>query len=236
VGFLRRLVELPEVQAGRLDTGLVERVAPGLRTGGPPPHVVAAAALLDRSLGPLSAPITDPWRIGDGWRISGRAPIRSTWLSVGEEVEVQVAPGTVMVGDSEPWEARADLDADHLTVETGGVRRRYIWARDGDRFWLSTAGDTWELTALRETIEHAGPAAAGTGEVTSPMPGRVIAVHVTAGQSVEEGQPLLSVEAMKMEHVLRASVAGTVREVLVGPGDPVKVDQPVAFVDQDNPR
>jgi acetyl-CoA/propionyl-CoA carboxylase biotin carboxyl carrier protein len=116
------------------------------------------------------------------------------------------------------------------------VRHEYLWARDGDRFWLSTGGDTWELAAVRETIEHAGPAAGGSGEVTSPMPGRVVAVHVIAGQPVEEGQPLLSVEAMKMEHVLRAGVAGTVREVLVRPGDPVNVDQPVAFVDQDESR
>jgi 3-methylcrotonyl-CoA carboxylase alpha subunit len=237
VGFLRRLADHPVVEAGQLDTGLVERVAPSLRAGGPTAHVVVAAALLDRGLGLPSGPVVDPWRLGDGWRISGRAPTRSSWQAGDKEIEVQVGPaGTVTVGGSEPWEARADLDGDRLSVEIGGRRHEYVWARDGDRFWLSTNGDTWELTAVRETIEHAGPPAAGSGEVTSPMPGRVIAVHVTAGQAVEEGQPLLSVEAMKMEHMLRASVAGTVRDVLVRPGDPVNVDQPVAFVDQDESR
>jgi acetyl-CoA/propionyl-CoA carboxylase biotin carboxyl carrier protein len=234
VGFLRRLVELPEVEAGELDTGLVEREAPRLKIGAPPQHLVAAAALLDHGLSRPSGPVVDPWLIGDGWRISGRQPVRSTWLAGGAEIEVRLgADGMVTVGDSDPSSARADLDGDRLSVEAGGVRRDYLWARVGDRFWLSTAGDTWELTAVRETIEHAGPAAAGSGEVTSPMPGRVIGVHVTAGQPVEEGQPLLSVEAMKMEHVLRASVAGTVRELLVGPGDPVNVDQLVALVDQE---
>ncbi len=63
------------------------------------------------------------------------------------------------------------------------------------------------------------------------MPGTVLAVHVRAGDDVSPGQPLVSVEAMKMEHVVTAAAAGRIRQVLVQPGDAVRLDQPLAFVD-----
>ena len=53
------------------------------------------------------------------------------------------------------------------------------------------------------------------------MPGAVLAIHVAAGAAVEPGQPLVTLEAMKMEHVVTASVAGVVDEILVRPGEQV---------------
>jgi 3-methylcrotonyl-CoA carboxylase alpha subunit len=53
------------------------------------------------------------------------------------------------------------------------------------------------------------------------MPGKVIAVHVAAGDAVEAGQPLVVMEAMKMEHTIRAPEAGTVRDVFFAAGDQV---------------
>jgi acetyl-CoA/propionyl-CoA carboxylase biotin carboxyl carrier protein len=63
------------------------------------------------------------------------------------------------------------------------------------------------------------------------MPGTVLAVHVSPGDTVGRGQPVVVVEAMKMEHVITAPAAGTVRQVLVKAGDPVVLDQPVAVVE-----
>ena len=60
------------------------------------------------------------------------------------------------------------------------------------------------------------------GEVGAPMPGTVIALHCQEGQQVEEGDPLLDLEAMKMETVVRASLAGTVVDVVVSPQDGVE--------------
>lgn len=70
----------------------------------------------------------------------------------------------------------------------------------------------------------AGPRSA---EILSPMPGSVIAVNVAADSPVEEGEPVVVVEAMKMEHTLTAPISGRV-EVLVSVGDQVKVDQVLA--------
>jgi acetyl/propionyl-CoA carboxylase alpha subunit len=64
-------------------------------------------------------------------------------------------------------------------------------------------------------------AGAEEGSLLTPLPGTVVAVHVTAGQAVERGTPLVTVEAMKMEHTLTAPHAGTVTRVPFGVGDRV---------------
>ena len=69
--------------------------------------------------------------------------------------------------------------------------------------------------ALQPTTE------ADAGTLVTPLPGTVVAVHVTAGQSVERGAPLITVEAMKMEHTVGAPYAGTVERMPFGLGDRV---------------
>ena len=70
---------------------------------------------------------------------------------------------------------------------------------------------------------------AGEADITSPMPGSVIAVNVESGATVTAGTAIVVVEAMKMEHALRAPVDGNV-ELLVAPADQVKVDQVLARI------
>jgi propionyl-CoA carboxylase alpha chain len=62
------------------------------------------------------------------------------------------------------------------------------------------------------------------------MPGAVIRVAVKPGDLVEKGQPILWIEAMKMEHSVTAAVTGEVSEVLVSQGDQVEVDAPLAVI------
>ncbi len=234
VGFLRRLVEQPDVAAGRIDTGLVERIAADLHPDPAPVRVLAAAALLDRVLDDPAGPVVDPWEIRDGWRPSGPAPRRTKWSIAGQVVDVAVdgSAGTISVGSGPPRPGRAVLGRrGRVLVDHGGIAAVYDWARQQERTWLSRGGDTWALTLERETIDRTGPARAADGPVASPMPGTVLAVHVRAGDDVSAGQPLVSVEAMKMEHVVTAAVAGRIRQVLVQPGDAVRLDQPLAFVD-----
>ena len=71
---------------------------------------------------------------------------------------------------------------------------------------------------------------AGDGVVTAPMPGTVTVVQAKVGDQVQAGTPLLVVEAMKMEHVLAAPVAGTVAELGVTAGQSVRLDERVALV------
>ena len=145
-------------------------------------------------------------------------------------VEAVTGDGTVRVGDSQPVTAQARLDARRVLVETGGTAARYAYATDDMAVWLGRGGDAWKLTRRRDRIDRAGPAELGTGPLTSPMPGTVLAVYVSPGEAVRAGQPVVAVEAMKMEHVVAAPHDGTVSELLVNPGDSVRLDQPLAVI------
>ena len=103
--------------------------------------------------------------------------------------------------------------------------------RQGDGVWdirLDGASDRWSVHGLREQLmermglEEAG--AAGSKELRAPMPGKVLEVLVQTGQPVAEGEPMLVLEAMKMENVLRAGGEGSIGAILVAPGDAVEKD------------
>jgi acetyl-CoA/propionyl-CoA carboxylase biotin carboxyl carrier protein len=102
-------------------------------------------------------------------------------------------------------------------------------ALDGPLTWISHRGSTswWRMLPPQRGDEASD---AHDGEVRSPMPGVVIHVAVQAGAAVSLGEPLLVVEAMKMEYPLRAPVTGQVADILVHRGDQVVLDQVVARV------
>jgi acetyl-CoA/propionyl-CoA carboxylase biotin carboxyl carrier protein len=115
-----------------------------------------------------------------------------------------------------------------MSVTLDGLRRDYRWAEADRHLWIADERATWHLREAEEQKIHraVGPRQA---EVVSPMPGSVIAVQATSGTLVSEGDTVLVVEAMKMEHSLAAPVSGRV-EVLVSVGDQVKVDQVLARI------
>jgi 3-methylcrotonyl-CoA carboxylase alpha subunit len=90
-------------------------------------------------------------------------------------------------------------------------------------------GATYLISPWRSEGSHGG--AAGDGSILSPMPGRVIAVEVAAGDAVVKGQKLLTLEAMKMEHTLTAPFDGTVAELNAAPGAQVQVEALLARIE-----
>ncbi|MGN6819652.1 MAG: acetyl/propionyl/methylcrotonyl-CoA carboxylase subunit alpha [Sphingomonas sp.] len=91
-----------------------------------------------------------------------------------------------------------------------------------DSLLIAEGGQVWQLTPFRAAGGTAG--AAGDGAILAPMPGRVIAVDVAAGDAVTKGQKLLTLEAMKMEHGLTAPFDGVVAELNASAGAQVQVD------------
>jgi acetyl-CoA/propionyl-CoA carboxylase biotin carboxyl carrier protein len=237
VAFLRALLGHPDVAAGRLDTGLVERVLPAL-TGDRPDryeHVLAAAAL-ERMLALEPGGPADPWEIPDGWRQGEPAWTRWTITASGRDpVEVRVrgraGGGEVSVDGGDPVPARARWDGTGgLAVTYAGRTVRYACARQGDVCWLGRDGQTWALT--EHTAAETGGATAGAagGLVRSPMPGTVLAVKTAEGDTVTEGQPLVIVEAMKMEHTVLAPVDGVVSRLPARAGAQVSLDETLAEI------
>ena len=238
-GFLHRLLASPEVVAGRLDTGLVERLAPTLAAAPVPDEAIIAAAQFERMADRPAGPGAGPWDLGDGWRIGEAAPRVTEWSVAGRPpgagpVEVRLGAGWAEIDGGSRRAARAwpGPEPGRAVSEVDGSALGYLWATDGDRFWLAAGGETWSLDLARETVDRRGGAAAGNGEVSSPMPGTVLAVHVGAGEVVTAGQPLVSVEAMKMEHVVSAPFDGKVAAVEVRPGQSVRLDEVLATVEK----
>ncbi len=130
---------------------------------------------------------------------------------------------------------RAPQSAIRLLVGDTPVEVAVPWLGDADgepqeQLLLTERGQTWNVRPLRADGVAAGGAA--DGAILSPMPGRVIAVDVTAGQTVTKGQKLLTLEAMKMEHGLVAPFDGTVAELDAEPGQQVTEGKPLVRVER----
>ncbi|MEU8641260.1 acetyl-CoA carboxylase biotin carboxylase subunit [Streptomyces sp. NPDC048674] len=214
-GFLRRLLAHPDVVAGDLDTGLVEREAAGLVPDGVPEEVYeAAAAVRLDGLTPAGDGWTDPFSVPTGWRLGGTPKPATFSLRVLDPVEY-TPRGTHAVG------------AGQVAVTLDGVR--HTFHRAGD--WIGRDGDAWHVRDHDPVAASlTGAAHAGADSLTAPMPGTVTVVKVAVGDEVTAGQSLLVVEAMKMEHVISAPHAGTVSELDVTPGTTVAMDQVLAVV------
>lgn len=106
-----------------------------------------------------------------------------------------------------------------VTARRDGPRGKYIVHIDGRRYAVDAVDE--RTRAVRDMAEASRPAT-GNRPLVAPMPGLVVKVHVGAGDAVSAGQPLVTIEAMKMENELRAAADGVVGEVHVAPGKPVE--------------
>jgi acetyl-CoA/propionyl-CoA carboxylase biotin carboxyl carrier protein len=236
VEFLRFLLADERVRAGDLDTALLdERLVDFVPL--PAPEDVLAAGGLYRQWALSFQAARDSggnlWAAPTGWRVGGSAaPVRTVMrTALGTETVSAWGPpeaATVQVGDGEIASASVQLEPDQMIVTMDGLRRGYRWAEAERHLWIADERGTWQLREAEEQKIHRA-AGERPAEVVSPMPGSVIAVQVESGAEVSEGDVVVVVEAMKMEHSLPAPISGQV-EVLVSVGDQVKVEQVLARI------
>ncbi|VEG39886.1 acetyl/propionyl-CoA carboxylase subunit alpha [Mycolicibacterium flavescens] len=232
VEFLRFLLADPDVAAGRLDTGLLDRRSPDFHpASAEDADLVAAAAY--RWLRSWPQPVGDLWAVPSGWRMGRHAPTTYR-LQSGERVDHVHLTGTPSAGgaaieDGPSRSLAVSLAGDRLAVTFDGIVTDYVVVADDHRIWLAGGGRTLAVDEVREAPVRPDDAHSGDAELISPMPGSVVAVGVADGDRVTSGTVVVTVEAMKMEHALSAPVDGVV-ELLVAEGDQVKVGQPLAKV------
>ena len=167
----------------------------------------AAVAQRAQSGSDVSADDADrsrPWRAGGGHRARAAT----------------AAMSPVVDGSEHRFEID-ELGRDTIRFRTDGMMESARFLRDGDRLYVLHRGVTIAVRDLTLAAPESAAAAGGDGKVRAAMNGRVVAVLVKPGEQVAAGQPVMTLEAMKMEHVHTAGVAGTVSAIDVAEGEQV---------------
>jgi propionyl-CoA carboxylase alpha chain len=233
---LARILRHPAWLAGELDTHFLERHAEALRVPAPGDAdvlaAVAAAALAAASGRAADGPLAV---VPLGWRNVPYAD-QQVRYRLGDQVialgyrELGGDRVGFRIGERAAVFRRVSATAAEVVLEDElGVRHRHRIARAGARIWVEVGAAT---IALVEEPRFPDPSAhAVTGALVAPMPGKVVRVHVAAGDAIEAGAILLVLEAMKMEHAVRAPAAGTITALRVAAGDQVEADQVLATLE-----
>ena len=148
---------------------------------------------------------------------------RSLRIAPGPATAHQHDPISVVASDEPVPPSHIVYDGEISPPGPDGIRSVEVIV-DGWRFVLSVEDEA--RASLRERATRAGAAAGGGGgalEIRAIIPGRIASVAVTPGESVDAGQTLLAVEAMKMQNELRAPRGGTVMRVPAAVGATVEV-------------
>ena len=230
--FLAAIAAHSGFAVGELDTGFIARHLDDLIRHQEPDETATALAAFaalrlaerDAARAPDPADAFSPWGMTTGWRLGGRAT-RQLDLVHADRMRTFAAQSTdagyVLRQGDYTWRVEGELGPDgRLAARVGDRRLEAQVVREGQALTLFFAGRTHRFTLVDPTHPPRGQDA-HAGALTSPMPGVVIAVAASPGAAVTKGMALVVIEAMKMEHALKAPRDGRVAAVHVTVGDQV---------------
>ncbi|MEQ1543322.1 MAG: biotin/lipoyl-containing protein, partial [Novosphingobium sp.] len=217
-GFLLRCLANEDFRQGRLSTGLITEHLEALSS---PSETGRQSMLDDAATGLIASELSN---------------IVSVYGTLRDEIESKFG--------RTPWmhavNFRMNAPAKDLVtmIVAGETLRRRLPANYLDRYISVEPAegglvvfDQGEALFVTTRVEGAGRHSAHDGDILSPMPGKIIAVEVAAGDAVTKGQKLLTLEAMKMEHTLTAPFDGVVAELSAVPGAQVQVEVLLARIE-----
>jgi 3-methylcrotonyl-CoA carboxylase alpha subunit len=227
LGFLGALAAHRAFNQGEVDTGFIERhraeLFPERRLATDQMLALACLDVLLRRAGEAQAAARSsldpcsPWHHTGGWRLNGDNHHCLTF-SDGEEAVSVIAhyrPGGYLLElPGGPMQVQGEIaNSGELVADLGGKRLRATVVRNGLELTIIGFGANHRLL-LRDPYAHLGEEEEVGGNLTAPMPGKVIAIMVEAGALVKKGAPLMILEAMKMEHTINAPADGTITGLL----------------------
>ena len=227
--FLYNLATCRPFREAELDTGFIGKHADLIFHQRPQDlarelPLAAVALLLYRQQQDTARSCTDPWspwQSGNAWRLNEphihRLNIHCHQQDHTVELEQRGAHYTVRAAGREV-QLQAALQGDTLQFEVEGHRQRGTLARTQDGFTLYLARGACHFREVPPDLGEADAAGANAG-LAAPMNGTIVALLAEAGSTVEANTPLLVMEAMKMEHTIRAPAAGIVNAFYYQPGD-----------------
>ena len=232
--LLAAILREPEFLAGGTDTGYLTRHEPAALAAASPTATAThalAAALARQARHRSEAPVLGT--LPSGWRNVFSAPQRVAYTAAGQarevtyrilgnsvEAEVGGVPLRALVHSATP---------DRVDLEIGGTRRVYLVNGVGAEIYVDASDGS---TALSETPRFGDPTRlAPAGSLLAPMPGLVLRVLAEPGAVVTAGQPLLVLEAMKMEQTVSAPADGVLAELRAKAGEQVSTGQVLAVLE-----
>ncbi|UFU05258.1 acetyl/propionyl/methylcrotonyl-CoA carboxylase subunit alpha [Ruania halotolerans] len=233
--YLRAVLARQEVAAGTADTTFLDRLEL-------PEPEVDSGALIAAALTRHARTWTDDlWRRPSGWRLGPAEPVEYVFAGDNSRVQVSGPPTdarVVVSGSIDDPGRRAAIDGSGIPdvvdpcghwLEIDGLMEK-VWILEAqDHTWVRLTGRTTVLTARPRHVSTGARADPIGPQLRTPMPGTVVAVHVESGELVQSGDLVVTIEAMKMEHQIRARCAGIIT-VDVAVGHLVRADQMIGHV------
>ena len=233
--FLIASLRHPTFASGEATTGFIDRHGDELRAlaeTARAPRAALAAMLLD-----VTDPRAPPWRGGRTLAATFPKPVRIEIDGGIHDLEVvrEREGGYAADLGGEVYRFEVDeLGCDTIRFGSGGVMESARYFRDRDRLCFLYRGIPAAVRDLTLAAPANSAATAGDGKVRAAMNGRVVAVLVKPGERVEAGQPVMTLEAMKMEHVHTAPIAGTISAIDVTEGEQVTTGKVVVEIEADS--
>ncbi len=230
--FLASCLRHPAFVTGGATTAFIgRRVSELLAT---PDHQGAPDAALAALLLYLTDRHAPPWRAGRSLAATFPIPARLDIDGHVHDIEiVRTRDGGYRASEGE---RSYRFEVDHLNDESvrfriDGLTGTARFWREGDRLYILRSGETLAIRDLTRAMPERAAANGGDGKVRAAMNGRVVAVLVKPGDLVEAGQPVVTLEAMKMEHVHIATVSGIIASLAVEEGEQVTTGRVVAEIE-----
>lgn len=232
--FLARVVAHPEFASGELDTGFIERHRAALLPSPPAPNAAVAAAALSRlqrrgaaaeAAAAASSDPFSPWARSDGWRTNGRGRQDLVLHNGSEEWLISATRERggwrLQFGDAVVLGVLERSADGSVAIVLDGVRQPLRLLDHGPETAVFSDRASWQFVEL-DPLVASGAEDAASGRLTAPMPGRVTQLMAGPGMAVRRGEPLMIIEAMKMEHTVAAPADGVVEAVRFAAGDLVE--------------
>ena len=142
------------------------------------------------------------------------------------ELKINDQTFKIQVVEFSDEKARLVVNDKPITVQVSGIQHGNIKSKVAAS--STPREDSKPVTVPSEAA--APPASIGENDISAPIPGKVMEIFVKVGDAVNAGQPILKMEAMKMENVINTSMAGTIEKILVGEGDAVSQGQALILI------
>jgi geranyl-CoA carboxylase alpha subunit len=229
--FLMSCLRHPTFAGGKATTAFIDDHREELLAAAKahPSDVALAALLLD-----VTSPHAPPWRRGRTLAATFPIPLRIEMGHAVHELDIlrkREGGHVVSMADGEHRFEIDEISSDIIRFHHNGVMRSVRVLRDDDRLYFQQRGVTHMVRDFTLAAPETADAGNGDGKVRAAMNGRVVAVRVKAGERVAAGQAVMTLEAMKMEHVHVAGIAGTVSAIDIAEGEQVTTGQIVIEIE-----